>query len=194
MSSVALPNLIVNYGTSPLVHFIKNHPNAEEPFKEKQSEVSLSLTVIGRTENRTEDVVGEVSLFETGLQCIVPAGTYLEILAAPNLYKAGYMLAHGTHIIQPEDRGNILVPLYKYKDGPDLDLPFRAAVLLPRAAHYVKSAMTVPPRPQAPTGGLYGNEVVHHEVVMAPVSQTGRKPTQQQNIGKPVKGGNNRFL
>lgn len=182
--SIALPNYAVNYGKSPLLLFLKTLPNAEQPFKQRQSDVSLELTLVSRVDNRTEDNVGEVNLFDTGLSAVIPLGTYLEIIASPQLYKAGYMLAHGSHIIQPEDRNNIVVPLYKFKDGPDLELPFRAAQIVPRAAHYIQTTL-------AAVTKRSDNQSNSYEPI--PAIDNRKVPVHQQNIGRPVKTGN-RFM
>lgn len=116
---------------------VKLHPDAEEPFKEKPYDVTWDMTIIGRDENRVEDVYGDVNVFTTGLQITVPKNYHLEILEHPQLFKAGYTLAGGTRFINPDDKGEILVPLYKFKESEDLELPFRAAVLILRETQYI---------------------------------------------------------
>jgi len=184
MAAIALPNYSVNYGKSPLILFVKTLPNAEQPFKQRSSDVSLELTLVNRVDNRTEDNVGEVNLFDTGISAIIPLGTYLEIVAGPQLYKAGYMLAHGTHIIQPEDSNNIVVPLFKFKDGPDIELPFRAAQLVPKAAHYIQSKL-------AAVTKRSDNQSNGYEPIQP--QDTRKINPNQQNIGRPVKNGNKFF-
>lgn len=181
--AIAIPNYNHNFGTSPLLLFVRTLPGAEQPFRVKPSDVTLELTAITRVDNRTEDNVGEVNLFDTGLQAIIPAGTYLEIVANPSLYKQGYMLAHGTHIIQPEDRSNIVIPLYKFKDGPDIELPFRVAQLLPHSAHYTRVDLAAAPRQR--------NEERNFEP--APPTAADVRKANAQNQGRPLKGGN-RFM
>ena len=183
-NAIALPNYAVNYGKTPLLLFVKTLPSAEQPFKLRQSDVTLELTLVARVDNRTEDNFGEVNLFDTGLQAIIPAGTYLEIVASPTLYKTGYMLAHGTHIIQPEDRNTIVVPLYKFKDGPDLELPFRAAQILPHASHYTQSNLTAVTKRNDDRNG--------YDVVQ-PQTEQRKGNAAHQNIGRPLRGGNKFF-
>lgn len=116
---------------------VKLHPDAEEPFKENQYDVAWDVTIIGRAENRVEDVYGDVNVFTTGIQISVPKNYHLEILEHPQLYKTGYTLQGGTRFVNPEDKGEILIPLFKFKESEDLELPFRAAVLVLRETQYI---------------------------------------------------------
>jgi hypothetical protein len=115
----------------------KLHPNADMIAKENQSDIGWELTVIGRDENRVEDVFQDVNVFTTGLSLECPKGYHIEIVGHPALYKAGYTLMDGPRIINPEDRSEIKVPLYKFKEVEDLELPFRVALLVLRQSEYM---------------------------------------------------------
>ncbi|MDB4769350.1 hypothetical protein OAG24_00145 [bacterium] len=97
-----------------------------------ENDVGFDITLIGRTENRAEDELGKVNKFHTGLELKPPKGFYLELIAKSSLHDQGYMLATGTTIIEPSNTGEIIVPLYKYSDESDLDLPFDAVQLILR--------------------------------------------------------------
>lgn len=123
------------------ISFCKLLPNAENPYKERPSDVGLDVTLIGRTDNRSEDDTGEVNCFRTGIALTPPKGYYIEMVARSSLHKHGYMLATGTSIIDPEYTGELIVPLYKYKEAEDLELPFRAVQLLVKPAVYAHISM-----------------------------------------------------
>ncbi len=117
-----------------LVH--KTHAKAEYPHKTRASDIGWDITLIGRVDNRAEDDISEVNMFNTGLQIAPPDGYYLEMVARSSLHKNGYTLVTGTSIIDPEYRGELIVPLFKFKDVDDLELPFTAVQLILRKAIY----------------------------------------------------------
>lgn len=115
--------------------FVKLNPQAKEPVQDKPTNVGYDLTLIGRTENRVDDTYGDVNYFNTGLSVVPPDGYYFELLGRENLLRAGYIL-QGPIIIDPEDRNEVLVPLYKYKEVDDCELPILGARLVLRQAEY----------------------------------------------------------
>ena len=128
---------------SPGIKYIENkvkvqklHPKAEFPSKEKQEDIGWDITLIARTENRAEDDSGAVNNFSTGITVSPPEGYYFEMVAQKDLHKHGYMLATGTSIITPDTKGEIVVPLYKYADVEDIDLPLVAVKLILRQTVY----------------------------------------------------------
>jgi dUTP pyrophosphatase len=133
------PHKILTAGLMFVVHpirVIKINPSAEMPFKDHPDDVGFDLTLISRTEGRVEDEIGAVGMFNTGLQIAPPPGYHLEIVARSSLHKSGYELATGTSIIDPSYRGEIYVPLKKFKEGEDLELPARAVQLILRETNY----------------------------------------------------------
>jgi len=132
----------LDYTLAPF-RVVKIHPAADEPMKERPSNVAWDVTLIGRYENRVEDNVGDVNYFNTGLQLAAPDGFYFEMSASESLHKAGYMLATGMTIINPDNHGEVLVPLYKFKAGDDIELPFRGVQIVLRPAVYAH-ALYVP--------------------------------------------------
>lgn len=118
------------------VEYKKLHPQAHAPYKERNTDIGWDITLVGRVDNRAEDTVGDVNMYNTGISIIPPAGYYLDLVARSSLHKHGYMLVTGTSIIDPEYRGEILVPLFKFREGEDLELPFRAVQIILRPACY----------------------------------------------------------
>ena len=121
----------------------KLRPEAILPYKERDSDIGYDITLIGRTENRAEDDMGAVGNFRTGLALTPPKGYFIEMVARSSLHKHGYMLATGVSIIDPEYTGELIVPLYKFKENAeDLEMPFRAVQLIVRPAIYAYLSMT----------------------------------------------------
>nr|QBK85678.1 MAG: uncharacterized protein LCMAC101_02730 [Marseillevirus LCMAC101] len=105
------------------------HPQAEIPVRENE-EVGWTITLIGRTDNRAEDDFGEMNGFCTGLQFCPPTGYYLEVIALPDLYKHGYNLASGAIVIGPGNKDELIIPLMKFRECNDLELPIQAVQVL----------------------------------------------------------------
>jgi hypothetical protein len=105
--------------------------------KEVQSDIGWELAVIGRDENRVEDVFQDVNVFTTGISVECPKGYHVEIVGHPALHKAGYTLMDSPKIINPDDRSEIKIPLYKFKEVEDLELPFRVALIVLRQSEYM---------------------------------------------------------
>lgn len=113
------------------LHVKKIHPTAEELTKSSQ-DIAYEITIVGRDENRVEDIQGEVNVFTTGLVITAPKNSHIEILEHPQLYKAGYTLQGGVRLYNQASDGELLIPLFKFKDTEDIELPFRAALLVLR--------------------------------------------------------------
>lgn len=124
-----------NVLTTP-IRATKNHPEAEIPFKENEADACWDITVVGRCDSRAEDINQEVNTFMTGLVIKPPPHYHLEVLPHPSLYKAGYMLAGAPLVINSDDEGELILPLYKFRDTEDLELPFRAGLLVLRLTEY----------------------------------------------------------
>jgi hypothetical protein len=112
----------------------KIHPTAEELTKNSPQDVAYEVTIVGRDENRIEDIQGDVNVFTTGLMISAPKNSHIEILEHPQLFKAGYSLQGGVRLYNQATEGELLIPLYKFKDAEDLELPFRAALLVLRSS------------------------------------------------------------
>lgn len=137
------------------VNAIKIHPAAEIPFKDDYTQVTWDLNIIGRDENRVDDIYGDVNVFTTGIKVKPPLNYHFELLEHPQLYKTGYSLAGGVRII--EDSEEITVPLFKFKESEDLELPFRAVRLILRQSEYVHIS-DLSSNPQKPTKTLHKEE------------------------------------
>jgi len=110
----------------------KIHPTAEELTKTNPEDFFYEVTVVGRDENRVEDVQNDVNVFTTGLVIEAPRNSHIEVLEHPQLYKAGYSLQGGVRLYNQATDGELLIPLFKFRDAEDLELPFRAALIVVR--------------------------------------------------------------
>jgi len=129
------------------IRVTKVHPNAEPPFKEKESDAGWDITVAARCDNRAEDVYQDINTFATGLIIKPPQHFHLEIFPHPSLYKAGYTLT-GPIVINPQNEDELIIPLLKYKEVEDLELPFRAAIMVLRSTEYAVINVGVAQRKQ----------------------------------------------
>lgn len=114
----------------------KHHPNAEDLTKEGSINPTFEVSVIGREEGRVEDIYGDVNVFTTGISISCPKNFHAEIIEHPQLYKTGYSLVGAPRIVMPGDGSEIVIPLYKFKEAEDLELPFRAAIVIFRPSLY----------------------------------------------------------
>lgn len=128
-----------------LLTFKKIHPNADLPCKESPHDAAWEITIIGRDENRVEDVFSDVNVFTTGLTVQPPKDYHVEILEHPQLYKTGYSFVGAPRVINPEDQSEILIPLFKFKEAEDLELPFRAALIILRQTEYIPITVAAEP-------------------------------------------------
>lgn len=118
------------------VRLQKLRPEAELPFKESDSDIGWDVTLIGRTDNRQEDEVNKINFFTTGIAVMPPKGYFIELIPKRDLQKHGYIMGNGTTIIDPSMGGELKIGLYKFEEGKDLDLPFRAVLMVLRKAEY----------------------------------------------------------
>jgi hypothetical protein len=163
--------------TSPIT-CTTTRPDAEAPFKENHKSVAWEVTIVGRTDNRAEDVYGDVNTFETGLVLNSPAGHHLEVIEHPALHKAGYMLIGGPIIIDPENTEELILPLYKYRESEDIELPFRAALLVLRATEYAP-VLSVAIKKKSRRTPQYEDE--YEEPVPKPAARVGAKKGKTTN-------------
>lgn len=106
-------------------------PDATFPHREHGStDVTYDINVTGRTDNRAEDDTQEVNNFTTGLVITPPVGLYAQIIPHPDLHKHGYSLIRNPMIIQPGNTAELIIPLYKFKETEDLELPFPAVQMV----------------------------------------------------------------
>lgn len=160
-------------------HVQKVQPQAEHPYKEHDQDVGYNVTLIGRKENRAEDSTDEVNEFNTGLILAPTEGYYLEMYAHKDLHKHGYNLITGVSIIDPTFRGELIVPLYKFSDVPDIELPFNAVQLIvrrqvPTRAHTSTTLVeTSQPATNHMASALYGESSKPMATHRAPTGRSG---------------------
>ena len=135
----------------------KLDPNAELPAKETLSDAYYDLSVVKREDNRVDDVQNDANTFGTGLRIQPPRDYHIEIYEHPELYKAGYSLVGGVRFINPTDEGEVILPLMKFKEGEDLELPFKVAIIVVRETQYASVAPATRGRRNGNSGNNAGN-------------------------------------
>lgn len=110
--------------------------NAQIPSRQHPDDIGCDVTLISRLDGKTEDTVGEVTYFGTGIKIKPPKGYFVEIVPRSSLHKRGYMLANSVGIIDPGYRGEVVVALYKFKECDDLELPNNSVQIILRKANY----------------------------------------------------------
>jgi len=100
---------------------------AKLPSRIKNFSNTQSLTLVKRKEVE-EDEVGKVTLFELGLYFDIPSHILLQMVASPSLISHGYMLSSG--IMPVPNKKTFTVQLYKFREGPDLVLPYEGIYLI----------------------------------------------------------------
>jgi len=131
-------------------------PEATYPSKEegRDGNIPYEIVLVQRTENRSEDNFQEVNNFKTGLIISPPIGLYVEIIATNSLHKHGYFLATGTSIINPGNTSELVIPLFKYKEVEDLELPFKAVQMIIRQSVYSHISLSKSAKPTRLTSGF----------------------------------------
>jgi len=124
----------------------KYHPDAEDiGSKENFDDPYWELPVVTRVDNRVDDVLGDVNEFGTGLALKAPKHYHLEIIEHPQLHKSGYSLVGGPRIITPAAAGDeIIIPLMKFREGDDIELPCRVAIVVMRETQYGTTTVFAP--------------------------------------------------
>ena len=154
----------------PYVNYSLLRADAHAPERQTAESASFDMTLVERTDGRHEDATGDVNVYSTGVTISPPPGYYCEIVIRPSLVEQGYMLATGTVIVDSSYRGEIKIPLYKYKDTRDLDLPCRAVQLIVKKSHRAYVAKdTKTQAPSVPVTSYVsagGHSRVHHTMQM----------------------------
>ena len=104
-----------------IIHVQRLSPEAESPHKEYFS--LYDITLVARKDGRIEDDMGEINYFETDL-IVTPANKniFLEIQSHSQILPMGYIMLQPMFIFHG-DTQRLVIPLYKFKEGPDLELP-----------------------------------------------------------------------
>lgn len=124
-----------NYGNRTILTNLV-HAHSQLPEKKYEDDIGFDVTLVERLDGKTEDLVGEVTLFSAGLQIKPPEGYYIELVPRSSLYKEGYMLVNSVGIIDPSYRGEVIAALYKFREGDDLKLPCKCMQFILRKAEY----------------------------------------------------------
>lgn len=105
----------------------KTRKDAVAPKKIRASDSGYDLTILEKIKT-----VGDVEYYDTGIKINPNFGIYFIMVPRSSISKTGYMLANSIGIIDRTYVGNVIVALRKVdKNAPDLELPFRAAQIIP---------------------------------------------------------------
>jgi len=124
----------------------KSDPHGEFPRREQDSQIGRFVYLIGRKDSRAEDDAHEINYFTTGISMCPPADHYIEVVALPEMLKLGYMLP-GPIIISPGNSQELVVPLFKFRECEDIELPIRAvrAIVKPAVYAHLQQVTTMTP-------------------------------------------------
>jgi hypothetical protein len=125
-----------DHGPMPLKWF-SDIPDADPPSKDRNTDTHWKVTLVDRTDNRTEDTYNTVEEFNTHITFIVPPKYYLEVIGSPDLAKAGYMIPGGKLIINPLEYNSLVVPLLKFTEDSDIPLPVDYIYVIPKRIDYL---------------------------------------------------------
>lgn len=115
----------------PVAKFQKIHKEAKIS-KSHASDVGYDIYIVDEKEDKKK---GKLQVFGTGLKIEPPKGYYFDLVPRSSIVKTGYILANSVGIIDPDYRGEFMVPLLKIDSkAPDLaeQLPIRVAQLVLR--------------------------------------------------------------
>lgn len=115
--------------------YILTNPHAHPPEKQDNAHVGHDITLISRTENRVDDINGHINSFNTGIELKPPQGYHFEIYPKRSLYKSGYSMPC-PQIVEPTDKGPLIVDLMKFTEQDQLDLPVACVVAVLRETQY----------------------------------------------------------
>jgi hypothetical protein len=107
----------------------KTKPNAEYPFLNDDNKIGFEVVLIGRTDDRVDDTVNEICMFDTGIIFSPVSNSYAFLIADVELMQKGYTILSPI-LIENDTDEPISVPLFKFRDAPDLELPCKGVKLV----------------------------------------------------------------
>lgn len=121
----------------PQCAFRKKDPKAILPYKTQLSDVGFCLYLTQRTRILNENSY----VYDTGLVLRMPHKYFAQILALPDLVKAGYILSEGVQIVEPSSTGTLQIALTKvsnYAEVLENKLPFCACRIIFHRQVYIQ--------------------------------------------------------
>lgn len=172
------------------VKYQKVNPSAQDIILSSDSDYGFQMSLVDRTDNRIEDEVNEVNIYTTGIRISAPPGFFVEIKAVKELWKSGYMIPGGSIYIQPEDWEEIIIPLFKYREGEDIDCPFDCLEVIIHKIQYtrVKSVISLE------DSNLYGVDQNHHRINVTNSHQRGGRRTNNAQNTQAVPKARKNFM
>lgn len=99
------------------------------------------VAAISRADQRSDDVLNDVNTFDTGLTVQPPSGYYIELHTPKELLEKGYHILGGVMTRFWSDDEPLVIPLLKFHEGEDLELPATVAVMILRKLEPVELSM-----------------------------------------------------
>lgn len=123
-----------DYEINAIFNYRKLQSGAEIPYKleGRDSDVGYKLTIISRCDGREEDNTNDINTFRTGLAFNFPPNYHGEVVVDGDIVNQGYMIAQCPLIINRRDDGELIIPLLKFKECDDLQLPITVGTLVLR--------------------------------------------------------------
>jgi len=117
----------------PIVLFTRNLDDAQIPTRGTDYSVGMDITAI-----RVEKIISKNTVrYDTGISVQPPSGYYIELFPRSSLSSRGYVMGNSVGIIDPDYRGNLMIPLTKVDPNlPDIELPFKLGQLVLKKAEY----------------------------------------------------------
>lgn len=128
----------------PTLLFQTTRPNAEIPFRDSIYDVAFKMTLIEKSDKRQQDDVSESNNYETYIAAEFPVGFHAEITGTEELLSKGYMLAISPLIISSNNRSPIKIPLFKFREGEDLELPYACVAVILRQTEQFRIGVANP--------------------------------------------------
>ena len=125
-TSASLGTWNKNTGYQP-IKVILNKSRARMPISAPNL-ANINLLSLGARKGLGEDEVGKITTFEVGITIQPPKGVILHLVGTQALVSHGYMIPNGIAFVQPNTP--LTVQLYKFREGPDLELPYEGSYLI----------------------------------------------------------------
>lgn len=112
---------------TPQLGFMRVMAHAQMPIRLGIESFIYALQIIERRD-KTEDSVGRVTWFKTGLKLNIPKGHYVSIYGSDDVVDRGYSLPQPLFFMGEDVE--IEIPLLKFEEQDDIELPHPAVYMM----------------------------------------------------------------
>lgn len=172
---MSAPYEVDTYGQFKNLEFTKINPMTSEP---EPSVEGFLLPLCAMTNNRVDDVYGELCGYTSGLIINIPEGYYGVVTGTSALTHAGYQLPHPVIVTIEDNNREFGVELYKLHDKVDLALPLLCLRMTLHRTLKMMMKMTTAIPSGAPNGGGSSNGGMLNGQRNAPPSSGGHSSTE----------------